>query len=150
MTETPTFEAMREFIRAQVALEVTRQTAALTREAPKVTEGPPGKDGRDGVDGKDGRDGVDGTPGEKGERGADGIGTPEELDARIELRFRDLVVRSFADVYRDIYRDGEEYTRGDVVTWGGSLWLAKAETRSKPGTDDGWKLIVKKGADARK
>lgn len=141
------FEAMREFIRAQVALEVTRQTAALTREAPKVIEGPPGKDGRDGRDGVDGKDGA---PGEKGERGVDGIGTPEELDARIELRFRDLVVRSFADVYRDVYRADESYTRGDVVTWGGSLWLAKADTRAKPEQSPDWKLIVKRGADARK
>lgn len=148
MSDSPMYEAMREFIRATVALEVVKATAevraSLTREAPQVVQGPPGPAGEPGPPGEPG------AAGPQGEPGADSPLTMEAVEERIEARFRDLQARSFADLYRDIYQDGEDYQRGDVVTWGGSLWLAKAETRAKPGTSEDWKLIVKKGADARR
>lgn len=152
----------------------------LTRSAPTAIEGPPGKDGsngKDGIDGKDGRDGKDGTPGvgEKGERGADGLngkdGTPsiipgpkgdtgergadgvatrEELHSLIEERMGEIQVRTFADVYQGVYQPDTAYARGQLVTWGGSLWLSQVDTRHKPGEAPDWKLVVKKGADARK
>lgn len=139
-----TYEAMRAYIRAAAELEVSK--AFSTRSTPTVLEGPPGPDGKDGVDGKAGRDGVDG---KDGERGAHGIATREELDSLIEQRFADVQARSFADIYRGVYKDGEQYTRGQVVTWGGSLWLAKAETRAKPGTSQDFQLIVKAGRDGK-
>ena len=52
---------------------------------------------------------------------------------------------------REVFKAGEVYNRSEFVTWNGSLWLALTETRSKPGTDDNWKLIVRAGRDgARK
>lgn len=68
----------------------------------------------------------------------------------IEARFADLQVRTLADVYREVYKAGEAYTRGELVTWGGSLWMAREATTDKPGTSEGWRLIVKAGRDARR
>jgi hypothetical protein len=50
-------------------------------------------------------------------------------------------------LYREIYRDGATYAKGDVVTWGGSAWHCQvAQTRAKPGADSrDWKLMVKEG-----
>lgn len=48
-------------------------------------------------------------------------------------------------IYRDIWREGE-YSRGDVVTWGGSAWHCQNKTTEKPGTGCAdWKLMVKEG-----
>ncbi len=104
----------------------------------------------EGAQGVDGKDGVDGTPGAPGERGADGIATREELDALVEQRFGELQVRTFADIYRGVYSPSETYTRGQLATWGGSVYLAKADTTSKPGESVDWQMIVKRGADARR
>lgn len=59
-------------------------------------------------------------------------------------------IRSPAVIYREIYREGQDYEPGDAVTFGGSLWIALRATQSKPG--DGspdWRLAVKKGRDAK-
>ena len=116
-------------------------TEIQTRAASLPTEGPPGKDGKDG---KNGRDGVDGKSGEKGERGADGVATLEQIEAIVEKRFADVQVRNLADTYQGVYKPGETYTRGVLTTWGGSLWLALAETTKKPGETPDWRLVVKK------
>jgi hypothetical protein len=47
-------------------------------------------------------------------------------------RFAELQVRTFADSYREVYRAGEQYRRGETVTWGGSLFLAMATPRTSP------------------
>ncbi len=54
-------------------------------------------------------------------------------------------------IYRDIFKEGEKYLRGDSVTWAGSVWYCHAETTDKPGepSSKGWKLAVKRGRDAR-
>lgn len=59
-------------------------------------------------------------------------------------------IRSPSVIYREIYREGQDYDAGDAVTFGGSLWIALRATRAKPG--DGspdWRLAVKKGRDGR-
>lgn len=131
--------------------------------APSIVPGPrgePGERGAEGVQGPPGRDGLagrDGAPstvpgpqGERGERGADGIATREEIEAIWEERKADMNVRTFADVYQGVFEPDKLYTRGLLATWGGSLWLSLNETRSKPGENDDWKLVVKRGADGRK
>jgi len=53
-------------------------------------------------------------------------------------------------LYRDVYKEGEDYQHGDVVTWGGSLWFAQRDTSAKPdGAESGWKLVVKRGRDGK-
>lgn len=54
-------------------------------------------------------------------------------------------------IHRGVYKDGQEYVKGDVVTWAGSQWHCEVEkTTAKP--DDGsgdWKLVVKRGRDGK-
>lgn len=87
--------------------------------------------------------------GDKGDPGADGIASEEDLEARIEARFRDLQARTLADLYRGVWKAGESYRRGDTVTWGGSLFLALSNTRAKPESTEDWQLITKRGRDGR-
>lgn len=112
--------------------------------------GPQGERGAEGLQGREGLAGKDGALGEKGERGADGIASREELESLIEVRFADLQVRTFADAYQGVYQADRDYTRGMLTTWGGSLFLALADTRARPEMNGDWKLIVKRGADGRK
>jgi len=112
-----------------------------------------GERGADGIAGKDGKDGapstVPGPKGDAGERGADGIATREEIVAIVEERAADINVRSFADVYQGVYENGKLYTRGLLTTWGGSLFLSKADTKARPGESQDWQLVVKRGADGK-
>lgn len=190
MNDSPQYEAFRAFARSEIRAqrlefkaELAKELRAefeeiLTRAAPKVIEGPPGKDGANGIDGKDGsngKDGVDGKPGErgtdgiigrdgkdglngtdgksgeKGERGADGIATREEITSLIEDRFADVQVRSLADTWRGVWKAGETYKRGEVAQWDGSPWLALRDSKDvKPGTSGpDWNLFAKKGRDGR-
>lgn len=54
-------------------------------------------------------------------------------------------------VYRNVYKEGAAYDKGDVVTWAGSLWHAdKDQPPGKPGTaDSGWTMAAKKGRDGK-
>ena len=51
--------------------------------------------------------------------------------------------------YQDIWKDGNEYALGDMVTYGGSTWICRKPNKGdKPGSfSKAWKLIVKKGRD---
>lgn len=84
--------------------------------------------GRDGVDGAAGRDGA---PGKDGDNGADGV-------IKLDL----------ADVHKGPWKAGA-FGRGNLVTMGGSTWLATADTQSRPGTDETWRLIVRAGRDGK-
>ncbi len=148
-------------VQPTIDVEAIATRAASLIPAPKDgRDGKDGEPGKDGTPGKDGIDGKDGTPGLNGERGADGvngrdgIATREELDTlieqRVEARFADVQVRSFADIYRGTYDPANTYTRGLTTTWDGSLWLSERDTNRQPGTtDSGWKLITKRGRDGR-
>lgn len=154
MTADPVLAAVQRFIDA-VRTQLTEQreevrAAVAEIQTRAVPAGPPGERGEPGPAGPQGDPGPAGVPGERGERGADGIATLEELDARIEARFADLQVRTFADVYQGVFEADKTYTRGVLATWGGSLWLSQAETSSKPGENADWKLVVKRGADGRR
>ena len=137
------------------------------------------KDGRDGLDGKDGkdgigipgRDGLPGVPGLTGEKGADGLNgkdgkdglgfddIEEELedDGRVFVRRYRCVdgrVKEFRHqtawlIYRDVYRPGQVYVRGDVVTWGNQSWVCRETTSTKPGEGSAWRLMVRKGGDGK-
>lgn len=151
-----------------------RKDLTALRERVAVVEtrasmpGPPGKDGIDGksgLDGKDGHDGKDGAMGmfgKDGKDGADGMGWDDLLVAhdgertftiRLVKGERVKDVGTFAVpsvIYRGVYQDGKAYTKGDAVTWAGSLWMVGEDTTTKPG--DGSKaytLAVKKGRDGR-
>lgn len=49
-------------------------------------------------------------------------------------------------LYQGLFTDGKSYTKGDSVTWGGSVWIAQTpEATEKPGTGKEWRLAVKQG-----
>lgn len=54
-------------------------------------------------------------------------------------------------IHRDVFREGVDYSVGDAVTWGGSIWKCLVDAaKSKPGTNEmEWKLIVKRGGDGK-
>ncbi len=51
-------------------------------------------------------------------------------------------------IYRGVFRE-QEYEEGDTVTSGGSNWHANRVTRSRPGADDSWTLMTKRGSDGK-
>lgn len=54
-----------------------------------------------------------------------------------------------AIIYKEVYKAGESYERGDCVTWAGSLWMCLKDTDQKPGAgSEHWKLAVKAGRNA--
>ena len=100
---------------------------------------PAPKDGRDGVDGL----GFDDMRFEyNGERSAKLI-----FERGDEVREHEFRVPALID--KGVWKMGT-YEQGDVVTQGGSIWIAKRETQNKPGHDnDDWRLSVKRGRDAK-
>lgn len=110
---------------------------------------------------------VVGTRGEKGEPGRDG------RDGQDGLGFEDLAVvledeRTFVItaaagervkeigrftlpvlLYRDVYKPGQKYEPGDVVTWGNQSYVCKEATTIKPGEGPAWRLMVRKGGDGK-
>lgn len=51
--------------------------------------------------------------------------------------------------YLGTHDEGARYELGDAVTRGGSLWIARARTTSRPGADSTWQLAVKAGRDGK-
>lgn len=54
-------------------------------------------------------------------------------------------------IYRGVYKEGTHYSKGDTVTWGGSLWHCNQDTQVKPDNVETkhWTLAAKRGRDAR-
>lgn len=99
-----------------------------------------------GAPGKDGDDGEDGLGFEDLSLTIDDVGRVQAVFARGDL-IKTCVLPGLVD--RGVYRAGETYQKGDVTTWGGSLWIAQTETSDKPDSGTGWRLAVKKGRDGR-
>lgn len=124
--------------------------------------GKDGRDGRDGVDGLEGKSGSDGLDGKPGRDGVDGLGF-DDLDLIYDgakgFTFKwsrgDKVVERHFTVpvvtYRGTFKSGEEYTPGDMVTWGGSVWHCDEPTAAKPDSVDqkSWTLAVKRGQNGK-
>jgi hypothetical protein len=52
--------------------------------------------------------------------------------------------------FRDVFKEGTVYERGDVVRWDHSSWHCSAEkTKGTPGISPDWKLLVKRGDRGR-
>lgn len=49
---------------------------------------------------------------------------------------------------KGVYRSGAAYEQGDVITYGGSQWIALKDTSEKPPSDS-WRLQVRKGTDGK-
>lgn len=136
--------------------EIARRAAVL------VPAGKDGAPGRDGLPGIPGRDGAQGERGEKGLDGKDGApgrdGTLDELRVEQVDDRRWRFVRSdgtpmpgdpiymSVTVYKGVFVDGTAYDKGDAVTSGGSLWIARETTKNRPGEGStAWQLAAKEG-----
>lgn len=100
-----------------------------------------------------------GDPGKPGENGRDGFGFDDlewdyDGERTVTLRFvkgehvKDFPVRLPVPLYRGIWREGR-YERGDVVTFGGSTFVAQEDTDEKPEAGKAWRLAVKRGRDGK-
>jgi hypothetical protein len=54
-----------------------------------------------------------------------------------------------AQLYKDVYREGQLYFKNDVVTLSGSQWTAKCDTKGRPGISDDWTCSVKRGGTGK-
>ncbi len=142
---------------------------------PVPKDGVPGKDGLGLASALIDRDGAlvvtltDGSTkslgpvvGKDGENGKDGEAFTLDdfdiipLDERtIKMAFtKGEVMHSFelaipALIYRNVWREGETYQRGDMVTWAGSIWHCdKGDCTTKPDGGD-FTLAVKRGRDGK-
>lgn len=100
--------------------------------------------------------------GDRGEPGLDGVSMKafetEVLDDGRTIALKFMRGDDFAERHeikfpvlldRGVWKEAE-FETGDVVTWGGSLWIAQRSTTQKPDTaDSGWRLAVKKGRDGK-
>ncbi len=153
-----------------VDLEVVARAAAALVPAPvNGRDGQTGAPGRDGKDAdvaaiiqavkagiptpKDGADGKDGL-------GFDDIAVERDGDRGFRfLFFRGDQVKVFGTftipcvIYRGVWAEGHKYQKGDATTWGGSFWVAGADTNAKPGepgeASRSWTLAVKRGSEGR-
>lgn len=150
---------MREGSRLSFELEDGRIFDA--GDLPRGEKGEPGQEGLSGRDGRDGLPGLNGTAGDRGIDGKDGLGFDNlEIlyDGERTFTFRLIrgeVVKEWrysvpAQIYRGVHKDGERYDRGDMATWGGSLYHCNEPTAAKPGTgSESWTLAVKRGHDGK-
>lgn len=106
--------------------------------------------------------GHDGAPGKDGAPGRDGFSL-KDFDTEmlpdgqtILLKFGSGDILEIHELFfpvvvdRGVWREGEAYTRGSGVTWGGSFWIAQRDNPGKPDTaDGGWRLAVKKGQNGK-
>jgi hypothetical protein len=147
--------------------EIQKQRIELCGE--RGQDGPPGAPGISGIDGasgRDGRDGLPGVPGPPGEHGRDGINGKDGKDGlgvadfdvlhdgrrKFILRWAngDRLVEKFfvlpVQIYCGVWESGKSYESHDVVTYGGSMFVAKCNTDKRPEGED-WQLCVKRGGN---
>jgi hypothetical protein len=53
-------------------------------------------------------------------------------------RVKQVEARPPALVYKGVWIAGQTYERGQVATWGGSLWHANQRTTAKRSSDNNW------------
>ena len=111
-----------------------------------MTDGRIVKIGR--VDGDPGKDGTDGLGFDDLEVVDEGATYVLRWSRGEKVRECRLAKPTLADMHKGIWQPGA-YQRGAVVTWGGSTWLAKADTEKKPEATDDWVLITKRGRDGK-
>lgn len=134
--------------------------ARVTARIPIPKDGRDGRDGAPGLQGERGANGVNGKDGQNGVDGKDGHDglSVDDIDMTVDgrvftfaLRCGERVVKKDIKVpfplYRGVWRNGT-YEHGDVVTFGGSQWIARKDTKEKPPHDD-WQLCVQRGRDGK-
>jgi hypothetical protein len=106
--------------------------------------GAPGQDGKDGAPGRDGL-------------GFDDLEVAYDGQRTFTFKMqRGDVIKEFAFavpmmIYRGIYKKGDHYVPGDVVTWDGQMFHCHTATDTEPKYAEGscWTLCTKKGRDGK-
>ncbi len=163
---------------AAVKQLIAEEIGAAVSALPPAEKGDSGKDGvgladalidRDGrlvltltdggtkalgqVVGRDGKDGDDGAPGHTFGLDDFEIVPMDERTIKMGFTFGE-VMHSFelaipTVIYRGLWKQGETYQRGDMVTWAGGVWHCNADDcQSKPDAGE-YTLAVKRGRDGR-
>jgi integrin beta 3 len=105
------------------------------------------------------------TPGPAGKDGKDGLGF-DDMEEHVEDEGRTIVrtykrgdqVKQFRHktsvlIYREVFKEGQTYQRGDAATYGGSTWHCNLDdTTLKPGavgSEKAWTLMTKRGRDGK-
>ena len=74
----------------------------------------------------------------------------ERTCAELEHRLTAAESKGLVDLYTGAWQSPMSYTRGQLTTSDGSLWIALvASTGLKPGTSAAWKCVVRAGRDLR-
>lgn len=104
---------------------------------------------KDGAPGQDGQDGLTFSIEDLMTASFDGERTTTLVFGRGEKRL-EVPMRFQVPLYFDVWSTAKSYQAGDCVTYGGSMWIAKADTTERPG--DGatsWRLCVKAGREGK-
>lgn len=137
-------DSMVDAVKESVALREKAIERLAVVEARAPVPGPQGPAGRDGKDGVDGVGFDDLTVVQHDERTfvvKAAKGEHVKDIGKIEVPYA---------IYRGVFQEGRLYTKGDLVTWAGSLWVVNEETTSRPeDLSRAWTLCVKKGRDGR-
>jgi hypothetical protein len=134
-------EDLRPFLDAQLAhyaLDFERRATDTLHAAIEKMPAP--------ADGKDGRDGRDALCVDDFEVTLDGRTFTFALRCGENIVKREIKVPFPID--RGVHRSGNAYEKGDVVTFGGSQWIALKDTKDKPPSAD-WRLQVRRGQDGK-
>jgi hypothetical protein len=131
------FRALFEASYAKFELETERRIMDLVQRT--LDRIPVPRDGKDGVDGL-GFDDLEVV--QTGERTLEVRFTQGERSKVYGLKFPWLIDRG-------VWKAGTTYEAGDVVSWGGSSWIAQRADPGKPRESDAWRLSVKCGRDGK-
>jgi Collagen triple helix repeat (20 copies) len=135
-------------------------------------QGPAGERGPPGVQGQPGDRGEKGEPGRDGRDAADlallrsyiveqvateiadvfakGSMTSPDFGRTLNAAFggKDHEIKTGIPLDAGVWTE-RAYVAGDIVSHGGSMFVAQTATTAKPGKSDDWRLSVKRGADGR-
>lgn len=110
----------------------------LEKAIDKLRQPENGKDGRDAIELKD----------FDIELSEDGRTINMSLKTEDAIVERSLKIPTVID--RGVYKESNQYEKGDAVTYAGSLFIAQTDNPDgKPETSSGWRLAVKRGRDGR-
>ena len=60
-----------------------------------------------------------------------------------DLKLMQRAVEARGIFYRGVWQAADQYNRGDLATYKGSIWHANESTRNAPGDGRAWSLAVK-------
>jgi integrin beta 3 len=136
-------------------------------------QGPPGPAGEPGQPGAPGPSGAKGEPGRDGRDASDLILLHGYIVEQVAQKFAEAfkaplftsddggrtltatvagtvsTIKTGIPLDVGVWKEGASYVQGDVITMGGSAFIAQQDTSEKPGRSDHWRLAVKRGADGR-